>query len=1110
MKKILLLLIFVSFSVEADVKKGQPLAIILNPTQNDVSEAISLIRQRSDVKELVPVFSSQEQKALNEMGERALSQSHKFIVYSERDLANINSFIKLNKLPIKLDKNSLAVMMATDLSYVQEQWGNKNDGSTLPLFTSRYGTINIPGKKGEDVGKAKEIPSKTGKKVVAVLDSGVDVSHPALNKKIYRKEKECRAFSDYNTCTGKAKTDLKKIEEEVKKNGGDLKKAIEESQKATQACHDKYSGLDTDGNGYPLDCEGWNLLPKKNDLPGGVWGSPTLNEEGVDNSHGTHVAGIIAADENANGMKGCTQNALILPVRVIESGPRGPVQPQSVDDLPDPKEDELKLGRAFGDVIARGLLYAIRSKVDVINMSLGWPEPVDSEVIRKMVALAHRKGIVIVAAAGNDSTDSLILPCMYPGVICVGAHSNDGSLSHFSNYGSGVDIAAPGFRILSTFPMDMMADQFTDMAGYEFKNGTSMAAPFAACAAVDLLGQGIGKDEAQARLMLGARPHQMSTLRDEQMKNKFTLSGNLDVDRALAVSPQPFISLQKKEPIQIAWDGKSNSLPLKIDLKNYWQTAGMVSVNVSLGEGANGLRVGAGSASVSNWQAGTEKSFEAKLEVERPDFSSEITLLISVSVNNGPVRVIPTQAIIAVNVGPQFNALGAITYPLRGIKVKPTNLRSVTNIEGENSADYMIVERDPTDIKKTNVSLLTVVNGAYELAATTDIGDVGNASLLQIQKLDLNLDGKRDYVLIYRVPDPDVKKRTFSYLFVCLTHELKFMVLPFKEPSFRMHYFQEMAALPPEFQWVKSGSFKLPAWVSVGLRVDDKKPDPWKLKPASVPALRLYFMTFADLSEISDNDGYAPVTHLKQNPTQAAKGIMPVLLSKQNGYLVQYAIGEFSDGKISNVRQLVMDQYRNLIGEPSKLLLPLDSRHNGNSFVTPIGSGKIRITWISNSGEIIDKILDPVNKSDSVEWVSGAFWGDTTKALFAQTHYELQFHDLTSNTVKTTSLNRYSFMPVGSFAKIFFPVSVVDESLVKSVPGLYVPNKLGLSASSMVMVPRYDNTGRLLAVERPARLRFLADKGCVAIADAVVNEVKNSTELVFNCGENFIRIPLKF
>ncbi len=1104
MKNLIWLLIFYSLAYSNTL---EPIAVILNPTQSNVSEAISLLRQRSEVKELMPVFSTTEQKALVEMGERALSQSYKFKVYSERDLSNLNAFIKVNNLPVKLDKNSLAITMGKELNYVQEQWGNKNDGGVQPLFTDRYGTTYIPGKKGEDVGKAKEIPSRTGKKIVAVLDSGVDVSHPYLKNRIYRKEGECSAFKAYNSCLSKATNDLKKISEEIKKNGGDLNKATEEMQKATKACHDQYANLDTDGNGYPLDCEGWNLLIK-NEFPNDMWGTPHMTD---DDGHGTHVAGIIAADENKQGMKGCTQNALILPVRVIDNAPRAPVQPQSVDDkLPNPKEEELKFGKGFGDVIARGLLYAIRSKVDVINMSLGWPVQIDSEIIRKMIAIAQSKGIVVVAAAGNDSTDSLIMPCVYPGVICVGAHSNDGSLSHFSNYGSGVDIAAPGFRVLSTFPTELMASIFTDMAGYEFKNGTSMATPFAACAAVDLLGQGMNKDEIQARLMLGARPHQTSTLRDQQMKNKFTLSGNLDIDRALAVVPQPFISLQKKEPINVAWDGKSNSIPVKFELKNYWRTAGLVSVNLSLGEGANGLRVRAGSASVSNWQGGTEKSFEARLDVERLDFNSEITLLISISVDNGPARQIPTQAIIAVNVDAQFSALGAISYPVRDIRFKPTNLRLVTDLEGEGAGEYVVIERDANDLKKTNVNLLSAVSGAYEVTHSVDIGDIGNSTLMLVQKLDLNFDGKRDYVLIYRVPDPDVKKKTYSYLFVCLTDDFKLMALPFKEPSFRIKYVQEMAALPPDFQWVKHGNFKLPAWVSVGLRVDDKKPDPWNLKPANIPALRLYYMTFGDFSELTEVDGYTPITHIRQNPALVAKGIMPVLLGKQNGYVVQYALGEFADGKVTNIRPLVLDNYRNLIGEPSKLLLPMDSRHSGNSFVTPIGSGKTRVTWVSNSGEVIDKILDPVNKTDSVEWISGAFWGDSIKALFAQTHYELQFHDLNNNAVKTTSLNRYSFMPVGNFAKIFFPVSVVDESLAKSVPGLYVPNKLGLSASSLVMVPRYNNSAQLLAVERPARLRFLAEKGCVAIEDPIVNEVKNLTELMFNCGEKFIRIPLKF
>ncbi len=1094
MRKILSLLLLVS--VHAKAQTG--IELILNPTQSQISSALELIRQRPEVKGLTPIYSRDEQKALASMGEGVLSQTYKFTVSNEQEVQALVTFIKTQRLPFTIDQNSLAIKMSYNMS--SEQWGVRNDGTPQPLFVDKYSTLNIPGKPGEDIGKTKSIPAKSGKKIVAVLDTGVDTLHPALKGRIYRKEKECTAFKELDLCMAKA-NDIRK-----KEKGKELPKEIlAEIAEKEKACRAQYANYDSDGNGYPMDCEGWNFMAL-NDLPNDLWGSPVMEDN--DSGHGTHVAGIIAAAENQQGLKGCTDNALILPIKVIQDAPRSPVRPQSSDtNIPSPKEEDLKLGKGFGDVISRGLLYAIRSGVHVINMSLGWPAQVDSQVVRRMVALAQSRGIVVVTAGGNDSTDALIMPCVYPGVFCVGAHSNDGSIAHFSNYGSGIDFAAPGFRILSTYPMSIPAAIFTDFAGYEFKNGTSQATPFGACAAVDLLTQGFNKDEVYARLMLGSRPHQISTLRSEQMKNKFTLSGNLDIERSLSVSPQPFISLTKKEPISVLWDGRSSTIPIKFDLKNFWLPANNVSVSLSLGTDAAGLRVGAGAWSISQWPSGTEKTFEGSIQVDRNDFASEVTVVISVSVENGPVRRIPTQAVFAVYVNSQFAGLEAKRIPL---SLKARDLRSVTTIEGDNDADYVVVEKSK---EKDTIKLLREISGQYQASASFEVTGVEKATLKQIQKIDVNLDGRRDYVLIYRVPDPDVKKRLFSFLFICLDENFKPIPLPFKEPSFRMQYLQELAVLPPDFLWIRQGNFKLPAWVARGLRPADKTPDPWKLRPANVASPRLYFMSFKDLEAISDVDGYLPISYIKQDRRQLAAGTMTVLLAKTDGYKVQYATGNFSNGKVSDVKPLAMEHFRNLVGERKidhDKFIGLDTRHQGNTFVTPIGGGKTRLTMISNNGEIIDKMLEPINKTDSVEMVSTAYWGERFTGVFAQTHYEMQYHDLINNTVKSTSLNRFSFMPVADFSRIFFAVTVQDEQLAASVPGLYVPAKLGVSPSSYVMVPRYTSSHQLVGVERPARMRFLTSKECSPIEDAVVSEVRQTTELVFNCGESIIRIPLKF
>ena len=89
-------------------------------------------------------------------------------------------------------------------------------------------------------------------------------------------------------------------------------------------------------------------------------------------------------------------------------------------------------------------------------------------------------------------------------MICVASHGADGALSHFSNYGPWVDVAAPGLGILSTWPMAKKSAVFTEVAGFEYKNGTSMASPFVAGVLAELLSRGYSADEARARLYAGA------------------------------------------------------------------------------------------------------------------------------------------------------------------------------------------------------------------------------------------------------------------------------------------------------------------------------------------------------------------------------------------------------------------------------------------------------------------------------------------------------------------------------------------------------------------------------------------------------------------------------
>jgi serine protease len=193
--------------------------------------------------------------------------------------------------------------------------------------------------------------------------------------------------------------------------------------------------------------------------------TPTRDEDASDSSwHGTHVAGTVAAlTNNAKGVAGTAFGARIVPVRV--------------------------LGRCGGNLsdIANGIIWASGERVgtlplnpnpaEVINLSLGGGGacgPTYQDAVNKAVAM----GSIVVVAAGNEDADTATSrPANCDGVIAVASVTDTGERSSFSNYGSLIDVAAPGSRIASTINEGTTVP---GAEGYAYNSGTSMAAPHVA------------------------------------------------------------------------------------------------------------------------------------------------------------------------------------------------------------------------------------------------------------------------------------------------------------------------------------------------------------------------------------------------------------------------------------------------------------------------------------------------------------------------------------------------------------------------------------------------------------------------------------------------------
>jgi serine protease len=226
------------------------------------------------------------------------------------------------------------------------------------------------------------------------------------------------------------------------------------------------------------------------------------------NGHGTHVAGTVAeATNNGIGLTGLAYGARIMPVRVLDTQ-----------------------GEGDASVIAQGVRFAAQHGAQVINMSLEFSSDVTASDIPELIdaiRYAHRKGAVIVAAAGNEGQSAIAYPARAPFVISVGATTQHGCLANFSDFGRDLTIVAPGGGADADLPgdpncepnapagLDIYQETFAGTSPRHFGlpsgyDGTSMASPHVAAVAAliiasKVLGPHPTPDQVLARLKATTR-----------------------------------------------------------------------------------------------------------------------------------------------------------------------------------------------------------------------------------------------------------------------------------------------------------------------------------------------------------------------------------------------------------------------------------------------------------------------------------------------------------------------------------------------------------------------------------------------------------------------------
>ena len=476
------------FSMTGQVVYGKDLTSELQQKDVNISQSMKAITEDVNSNEIVPaeiieaskintdkVSSANKSKKLveskNEILVKYKSKSKANIVkenilknkqVSKFDVKNSNNKFQIDTIEIGESDNMKAVLEElqknADVLYAQpnyelnlfdvpgdsrfnEQWNLLNDGQAICGQTGIEG-VDI------NVLPAWDIAAGGETVVIGILDSGVDTEHLDLNGNIYVNENEVP---------------------------GDM--------------------IDNDGNGYIDDVNGWNFYDNNANVFTGA----------EFDSHGTHVAGIVAAVANETGIRGVASNVKILPLKFI-NGNSGTT------------EDALN-----------AIEYASGMGVKIINASFG-----STQYNPALEQAMNESGILFVTAAGNigvDCSNVSIYPACFeiPTSISVAATDNRGNLASFSSYGSSIDVACPGVNILSTLPNDQ----------YGLLSGTSMAAPQVAGIAALIMGQNpeLTSEEIIARI-------KNNVVKSNKLEGKVNTSGRVDALAALIMLLQLMKSCQ--------------------------------------------------------------------------------------------------------------------------------------------------------------------------------------------------------------------------------------------------------------------------------------------------------------------------------------------------------------------------------------------------------------------------------------------------------------------------------------------------------------------------------------------------------------------------------------
>jgi len=816
---------------------------------------------------------------------------------------------------------------------------------------------------------------------------------------------------------------------------------------------------DPDKNGFDGDCMGWNFTARDKKM-----GKIVDDDLG----HGTHIAGIIAAvSGNGIGISGVSNRIKILPLKVYTASEENsiagaPVQQQA----------------SISDRVAQALDYAVLRKVDVVNLSLGWPLVNNSEKVKAALKNAIDHDILVVAGAGNDRHEAQIYPCALEGVVCVGSINIDGNVSRFSNFGGHVDVLAPGDNIVSLWPTALAASATVfGPKGYEILSGTSQATPYVSGALAVLRGiyPQLSARDLRAKLLASAAPSAGG--------DTFTLRGLINLEKAISANTDSLVLPSFKELDHVIVNAQTGEFTLPVRLNNYGHNSQNANIVVS--------------------SLNPQVSFPTATEAVSIAGSGFATLSIQ-----GKVQSLKASAILKYQVlvnGQTFTHQILLSQDLlQNSRVQtylfddnaPTSALSSVKMMGNRSSvpEYFTVEKSAPDAaKSTTVKFyrLTkngnqnqmVMAGAVTLANVSDL--IGVSPVI---KADLNNDGKADYFINGLIQDKDGKVQGLQFGYFTADFQELFpgssaVSLQYEDAILDGNTLRFVNVPLKDF-----GTIALPVfWTTGGVPKADRDPDPFNFEPITIQARRLYFYELERSGTGGVNfktriyDNYSLYKNLRKNlGIQVVEDLnlhttMGQNLNDFSGSILR-VMGSYGNGVVRQYFQLKV-QGSQLLTHDSQILKMsvsgLDLQRQGFddtlNYTTAngqvdIGTDVVGIFSVTSArtitfddqaqstktlSNIEVQTVDPEEhlrghiKTFLIDRQSISFFEGDTRLIAQGSYQNKPFHT-------ESQIYRSSFLPGAYFTQRFYPVLVSNGGSSAKKPGLFVDNSKVFSATAEI------------------------------------------------------------